>query len=342
MITDARVLRPEFVPGEVVHREQAVEHLAATLEPIQRGNHAEPALLTGPSGTGKTCIARFTVERLREAVLDVESEYVNCWQQHTRFGVLYRILDGQGRATDVHRQSTPHDELLVRLEELERPLVVILDEVDQLEDKRLLYDLHSLPHVALVLIANREAAVFGDVDERLQSRLRGCERVAFDRYGIGELVAIMRDRAEWGLVPGAIDDGQLERIADAAAGDARVALSVLRAAARRADQAGTETITETHVSEAIPEGRTDVRRKNVETLTPHQRTLLAIVEDYGEIHPAELYDAYRERVEEPKTNRTVRNYLAKMDQYGLIDAIGEGRGRTYRVVEGVGEAVASE
>jgi Cdc6-like AAA superfamily ATPase len=114
---------------------------------------------------------------------------------------------------------------------------------------------------------------------------------------------------------------------------------VLRAAARRADQAGTETITATHVSEAIPEGRTDVRRKSVETLTPHQRTLLDIVEAAGEIAPAELYEAYEERVEEPKTNRTVRNYLAKMDQYGLIDAIGEGRGRTYRVVEEVEELV---
>ena len=43
-----------------------------------------------------------------------------------------------------------------------------------------------------------------------------------------------------------------------------------------------------------------------------------------------LYDAYRDRVDDPKTNRTVRNYLTKMTQYDLIVAEGTSRDRTYR------------
>jgi hypothetical protein len=45
-----------------------------------------------------------------------------------------------------------------------------------------------------------------------------------------------------------------------------------------------------------------------------------------------LYERYCEEVDEPKTKRTMRNYLTKMCQYNLIVADGENRGRTYRPV----------
>lgn len=60
-------------------------------------NHERPirdfSLLLGPSDVGKTCIARFTVERLRENVLDINTQYVNCCQDYTWFAVLYRLLE---------------------------------------------------------------------------------------------------------------------------------------------------------------------------------------------------------------------------------------------------------
>lgn len=51
-----------------------------------------------------------------------------------------------GQTIDIHRQSTPHDELIDRLQQCDGPrVVVILDKVDQLEDPDIIYDLHSLP-----------------------------------------------------------------------------------------------------------------------------------------------------------------------------------------------------
>jgi len=51
----------------------------------------------------------------------------------TRFRTLYQILDDIGRTIDIHRQSTPHDELIDRLQQYnESRTVVILDEADQL------------------------------------------------------------------------------------------------------------------------------------------------------------------------------------------------------------------
>lgn len=333
MIRDARVLQADFVPQEVVHRDPEANQLSNALEPIARDEPAETAFLFGPSGTGKTCLAKFIVERLRREVIDVEHQYVNCWQNYTRFRALYRVLEGIGRTVDVHRRSTPKDELLERLRAYDGPpYVVVLDEVDQLEDTDVLYDLYALPNVTMVLIANREEELFARTDERLSSRLANSTRVRFDKYSLDELVAILRARVDRGLDPDAVDRPQLERIADAAAGDARVAIGVLRNAARRAEREGLDRIPTPVVEETIPDARAEVRQKNVETLTPHQRTLYEIVVERGEVSPGELYEEYCSRVEDPRTKRTMRNHLSKMCHYNLVVAEGENRGRTYRPV----------
>ncbi len=331
MIRDARVLRPEFVPREVEHRNAEVNVLSNALRPIMDGQPGETTLLLGPSGAGKTCVARYTVERLRENVLDIETKYVNCWQDYTRFRVLYQVLDGVGRTVDVHRQSTPTDELLDRIQSYDGPqCVVILDEVDQLEDKSVLYDLYRARGVSLVLVANREEELFAQLDDRLTSRFHNSVRVKFDKYRLDELVSILDARVRWALSEDAIGKQELALVADAAAGDARIAIGVLRNAARRAQQANRGAITRDVVDEAIPEGRQEVRQKAVEQLHPHQRVLYEILDAEGESKPGDLYDAYASEVDEPKTKRTVRNYLSKMTHYGLVASEGEKRARTYR------------
>ncbi|WP_224271021.1 Cdc6/Cdc18 family protein [Haloprofundus salinisoli] len=331
MINDARVLQPEFIPQEIEHRNQETNVLSNALKPIMDGQPGETSLLLGPSGAGKTCIAQFTVERLRENVLDINTQYINCWQDYTRFRVLYRILEGIDQTVDIHRRSTPRDELLTRLQEYDGPhYVVILDEVDQLEDKSVLYDLYRTRKITMILIANREEDLFSMFDERLTSRLHGSVRVEFERYHLDELVVILAARARWGLSESAIGNQQLALIADAAAGDARIGISILRNAARLADQQSLDTISNEIVHEAVPDGREEIRRSTADKLREHQRVLYEILLDSGEMSPGDLYDEYCEHVDEPKTKRTVRNYLQKMEQYRLVVAQGEKRARTYR------------
>ncbi|WP_290817972.1 Cdc6/Cdc18 family protein [Halovivax sp.] len=334
MIVDDRVLCEDFVPSEVVHRHDEVNLLSEALEPLLSGGRPEPAFLFGPTGVGKTCIARYTLDRLGEQLPSARVAYLNCWQEYTRFRVLYGLLEAIDRSFDVHR-STPKDELFGRLRAADdAPLVAILDEVDQLEETAALYDLHRLPHVSPVLIANREEELFASFDDRVRSRLRAGVRVQFDRYGTDELVAILDERARQGLEPGAVDEEGLRTIAEAAAGDARVAIGILRSAARRAQTRGREELSGELLAEAIPDARTAIRRKTVESLLDHQRVLYDLVDEAGEIAPGELYERYEAYVDEPKTRRTLRNYLTKMVHYDLIEAVGEKRGRTYRIVDG--------
>ena len=333
MIVDGRVLREDFVPSEVVHRHDEVNLLSESLEPLLSDRQADPTFLFGPTGVGKTCIAKYVLGQLREQEPSIDVAYVNCWQEYTRFRVLYSVLEAVGRTADIHR-STPKDELFDRLRETDdQPVVAILDEVDQLEETAALYDLHRLGHVSLVLIANREEELFASFDDRVRSRLRAGSRVRFDRYGTDELAAILAERADKAIEPGAVSDGQLRTIADAASGDARVGIGILRSAARRASQQGLESVTDTVLEAAIPDARTAIRRKTVEGLIEHQRVLYDVIAEAGEIDPGDLYDEYERRVDDPKTNRTLRNYLTKMVHYDLIEAVGERRGRTYRLVD---------
>ena len=339
MIRDARVLRAGFVPREVEHRDAEVNHLSSVLEPITNGEPADTAIVTGSSGTGKTCISKFVTERLREEALDVEITYVNCWRNYTRFRALYRILDDLGATIDIHRQSTPHDELVDRLQQHDGPrTVVILDEVDQLEDPSVIYDLHSLPQFAIICIANNEEELFSRVDDRLVSRLRSSEHVRMDKYHDEQLYDILSARAKWGLDEDVVTDDQLYRIADAAAGDARLAIGILRTAASTADRENRERIADEMLLDAAEDARAQIKQRSLDSLTPHQRAVYDIVREYGPLGPSEIYERYTEAVDDPRTKRTVRTYLSKMEQYNLLEAEGTSRDREYSLVD---SAVAS-
>ncbi|WP_435333591.1 Cdc6/Cdc18 family protein [Haloarchaeobius sp. TZWWS8] len=333
MITDPRVLRDEWVPGEVRHRNAELNQLSTALRPVGDDDRPGSAFLHGPPGTGKTCCAQYIVGQFCREVRDVAHQYVNCWTDSTRFAVLERVIENVADTTDLHRQSTPVDELVRRLRDHGEPYVVVLDEVDVLRDTAVLYDLYQVPGVSLVLIANQEEQFLASLDPRLQSRFRTCTSIRMTPYATDQLVAILADRVRLGFEPDTVAREHLERIADAAAGDARLAIGILRAAAQSAHEAGATAVRPGDVTAAIPEAEQDVRRRTLSKLSAHQRVLYEIVRDAGEVSGTDLHETYEERVDDPHVRRTRRKHLNKLCEYGLLEKTGEGRARTYRLVE---------
>lgn len=164
----------------------------------------------------------------------------------------------------------------------------------------------------------------------MTSHLQPSTRIYLESYTDSELVSIPKDRVRWGLQPDVISEGQLELIADVAAGDARVAIGILRVAARRATQQNRERIPTDIIRNAVSEAKAEVRQKTEEKLTPDQRFLYNIITDHGPIAPGELYERYQAEADAPKTKRMVRNYLQKLCHYNLVEADGKNRGRTYQ------------
>jgi len=126
-----------------------------------------------------------------------------------------------------------------------------------------------------------------------------------------QLYDILSARTKWGLNEDIITDGQLYRIADAAAGDAHLAIGILRTAAGKADHENYERITDDILLNAAEDARAQIKQKSLDSLTPHQRVVYDIIRDHGPIGPSEIHDRYTEEVEDSWTKRTVRTYLSK-------------------------------
>ncbi|MFB6199955.1 MAG: Cdc6/Cdc18 family protein [Candidatus Nanohaloarchaea archaeon] len=331
VIEDARVLTADYLPNRMVHRNSQMQEIKRSLEPILESGSPRNMLLYGPPGTGKTTMAQYVVDELQKHSSEVMFTSVNCWRYPSRFKVYYNILQDLG-VNLIHRTGTPTDELVDKFREKveKRPTAVILDEVDQIEEERILYDFARENNIALIMIANKETALY-QVDDRIRSSLEGTKEIHFPEYSQEELVDILEDRRKWGLREQSVTDSQLHRIGNKADGDARIALNALRIAAEEAEQQDKEKIPDNILNEALPEAEKENKSKNVEKLNKHQKTLYNIIKQEEEIRAGKLYEKYEEQVEDPKVKRTLRSYLQKMDHYKLIQSEGDGRWRTYRL-----------
>jgi orc1/cdc6 family replication initiation protein len=333
VIKDLRVLSEEFIPSRIIHRDGQLKEIRDYLNPITNNQNPKNSFLYGSPGTGKTCISKYVVDELKK-YSTVLNSYVNCWEYPSRFKILFNILQDLGETLSIHRKGTPTDELLDILKtKLEgKYCVIILDEVDQLESDKILYDLLQIPQIGLILISNSPHA-FHDSDPRVRSRLTSLNTIPFNSYSPQEVFEILKDRSDWGLIPGSVKSSQLERIAMTSGGDARVAINILRSAAEEAENAFMDKIPDNHIEKAAPRVDKFGREKIIEKLNPYQKLILEIVAEKKKISSGELFKILKERIKKNKLNpivdRTFRKYLEKMVKLNIISSSGEGRWRTY-------------
>ncbi|WEL29820.1 Cdc6/Cdc18 family protein [Haloferax volcanii] len=329
MIRDPRVLDDEVVPDHelILHRRDEMEALLSALRP--RMNARDHVFAFGPTGTGKSTLARLALTLLEEDGEAFDATVVNCWKFPTRSDVLRAIASDLVSVT-VNTRSTPTADLTSKLhDEPDRPRIVILDEADQLADTDVLYDLHRAPSLAVLYIGNDEDDLFAGMADRVRSRVATGRRIDFERYSTDELSEILEARADHAFRSGAISMRQLEAIASAADGDARTAIRALKLAAENATENGHLRVSDADVEAAIPHAREQLRQKSLSQLTSEQRLVYDIIRDNGPISPADIYERYTSAVNDPKTKRTVRSYLSKMRHYNLVEPHGPRNSRTY-------------
>ena len=331
MLRDGTVFEDEHLPREIVGRNSGMNEVTDALAPVEDGVRAENCFLFGPSGAGKTTVARAAVRELRREVLDVPTAYVNCWKDYTRNSVLERAANALADAAVP--KNAPTRELIDTLQDaLDEPSVIVLDEVDQLQDPGALYDLHSVPGLAWICIANREVDLLARLDERVHSRISVGYRVQFDRYTVDTVTEIIDRRAAQGLEPGAVERDTLERIAELVDGDARQAITALRVAARKSEREGLSAIPGRLVDDAVLDAEAEVRQKTISKLNDHQRVLYESIEADGPLIQTELYERYEAAHPDPITLRALRkSHLPKLEHYNLIETERGGEGKSYRL-----------
>ena len=99
---DRDVLRHDYVPEKLPHREEQIRCFGEIVAPVLRGSRCSNIFIYGKTGTGKTAVMKYVLSRLIQKAAEfgapVKVAYVNC-----RFaGTEYRVFSSLCEALSKH------------------------------------------------------------------------------------------------------------------------------------------------------------------------------------------------------------------------------------------------
>jgi cell division control protein 6 len=364
---DREVLRHDYLPGRLPHREEQIRQLGEKVAPLLKGARSSNILIYGKTGTGKTAVVKYVLSRLefkaKEFGAPIKLCYVNCRLAASE----YRAFAGMCQSLGVQVPFTGlsigevSDRFKTKLDLSRIVFMVVLDEADALIKTRgdgLLYELTRMNEVlhqskvALIGISN-DLRLKDFLDPRVLSSLSE-EEMVFRPYDAGELRNILAERAQIAFVDKALSEAALGLCAALAAaehGDARRALDLLRVAGEVAQRDGANVITEEHVREAEKHIEHDRVIEALNNLTLHSKLVtlslfhLERASSRGAI-TGEIFEVYTELSEElgltPLTQRRLGTLISELDSMGLLNAkvVSMGRyGRTKKIRLEVGRSL---
>jgi cell division control protein 6 len=130
------VLRHDYVPETLPHREAQVRFLGEAVAPVLRGERCSNIFVYGKTGTGKTAVMKYVLGKLEQKAaqlnLPVKACYVNC----RTAGTEYRVFSSLCEAVDVSVPFTGlalgevFDRFKRGLDVKKQVFIAVLDEVD--------------------------------------------------------------------------------------------------------------------------------------------------------------------------------------------------------------------
>ena len=364
------VLRHDYIPSHLPHRDEHIQRLAGILAPALHQSKISNVFVYGKTGTGKTIVTKFVLDKLQKKAQEigapVKITYINCRLAGTNYRVLAEICRAIG--VEVPFTGIAVGELLDRfssgISADRTALLVALDEIDALikhADDSLLYELTRINEnlnsswISVVGISN-DLHFKEFLDPRVLSSLSE-EEVVFRPYLADELFDILNERAKVAFQEGALDENSIRLCAALAAGehgDARRALDLLRVAGELSERERASHVQETHVREAQQKIEHDRVSEVLKSLPAHSKILLVgayLLSNHlpGGAITGDVYEVYHELCAtsdlEPLTQRRVSGLINELDVMGILNArvVSFGRyGRTKKIRVGVSPRVIAE
>ncbi len=356
---DRDVLRHDYIPEKLPHREDEIRYIGEIIAPSLRGSLFSNIFIYGKTGTGKTAVMQYVLSRLMARAEEIGAPIKACFINCRLAGTEYRVFSSLCRSFDVKVPFTGlslgevFDRFKKGLDSHRLLLLIVLDEIDAIVKNRgdfLLYELtrinENLKHSKVSIIGISNDLRFKELlDPRVLSTLSE-EEIVFKPYNANELQDILMDRAKIAFHEGVLTDGALKLCAALAAaehGDARRALDLLRVAGEIAEREGSTSITEDHVRKAEKRIEHDRIAEALKNLPTHSKIVLLSVYLLNKAHvkqaiTGDIYNVYSELCDElgitPLTQRRVSGLINELDVIGLLNTrvVSLGRyGRTKRI-----------
>ncbi len=359
LFKDREVLRHDYIPEKLPHREEQIRVLGQAVAPILKESRCSNIFIYGKTGTGKTAVTKYVLSHLESKAKEygaaVKFCYVNCRMTGSEYRVFATLSQSLGLSIPFTGLSAGEvfDRFRNGLENSRIIFIVVLDEIDSLTKERgdsVLYELtrvnESLRNskVAIIGISN-DLKLKEFLDPRVFSSLSE-EEMVFRPYDAGELRNILLERSKLSFYDGGLSEAALSvcsALAAAEHGDARRALDLLRVAGEVAERKGSSVILEEHVRDAekhIEHNRVVEALKN---LTLHSKLVLLSVyhlnkANNSSANTGEIYDVYNELCGEIGTGlltqRRLGTLVNELDAMGLLNSkvVSMGRyGRTKKI-----------
>ena len=330
-----------FIPDEILHRDDQIRILVQILKDAERGDKPNNVFIYGKPGTGKTLCTQSVVKEILKFNNQIHAIYCNMNGIKTIFALVQKLANSlsgdrvKGRGTSL---AHAYEVMWSNLNALDGVLILVFDEIDYLDTSDFLYSIlrfqnENLNNLKISIIGISNSITFTQrLDPRVLSSL-GEENIVFPIYHAGEIGDIIQKRAEQGFINGidCLDSSVIplcSAIATQQAGDARFAIQLLKTAALIAERERLEFVYEKHVHEAKVKIERDHIIELVLDLPIQSKTVLISIiflNNKGKNKPSttEIYNEYSDLVRyiglDVLTHRRILDIISEMAMMDIVD-----------------------
>ena len=351
IIKNPNVLRHDYIPSRILHRDKQQELVTQALLPLYKKSIPPNLLVYGKPGTGKTLVIKKVLTQIQNRV-DKNSHRIKIATTNAKDqSNLYNVLVDLGRQLGLKSKKTTDDKLwlpstglsisevfnriLYSIEKNKTNTVFLIDEIDHLAKlidktgKDILYSITranlKLKNGSLSLIGiSNDIRFKEELDPRVISTLSE-EELVFPAYVTNEIKEILEDRIPLALEENSVSSGALNLCASMACrehGDARRAIKLLDVAAKTAELNQDVSITDEHVRLAAQKIEIDKEAQQLNAFSLHEKLLVIVIMKSPNVSTGDVYSAYKSLCkithQNTLTQRRTTQMLNEIELSGLI------------------------
>lgn len=348
IFTDAMVLDEEYQPEELRERDEELDQLQRSLQPVIDNRPLSNIFIYGKTGTGKTVATRYILDLLQRDArdyddIDLSVVWVGCEQLTSSYQVAVALVNeirdmGNQISTTGYSQQAVFNMLYQELDEIGGTILLVLDEIDNIGNSdEILYGLPRARANGYVEVAR--PLVIGisndfNFKDQLSPKVRDTlceEEILFPPYDANELREILFPRAEQAFKDGVLEDDVIPLVAALAAqdsGSARQAIRLLYLTGKLSAQRDKDIVTTDIVRESKEELDTSKIVEGMQRLTTQGHCVLLTLashasKDETPVRTKNIYGRYEAITEQINAdtivNRRVRAHLNDLSMLGIVD-----------------------